>query len=68
MSNCRPTPLSSARTRIKILLRLNAVSYRKYDPQVGRRVSSMATPIKFGYMIDFRNPPGSSLSFADLYR
>ncbi len=28
----------------------------------------MATPIKFGYMIDFRNPPGSSLSFADLYR
>jgi alkanesulfonate monooxygenase SsuD/methylene tetrahydromethanopterin reductase-like flavin-dependent oxidoreductase (luciferase family) len=28
----------------------------------------MATPIKFGYMIDFRNPPGSPLSFGDLYR
>jgi alkanesulfonate monooxygenase SsuD/methylene tetrahydromethanopterin reductase-like flavin-dependent oxidoreductase (luciferase family) len=27
----------------------------------------MATPIKFGYMIDFRNPPGSPLSFAELY-
>ena len=27
----------------------------------------MATPMKFGYMIDFRNPPGSPLSFAELY-
>ncbi|HXZ87718.1 MAG TPA: LLM class flavin-dependent oxidoreductase [Candidatus Binataceae bacterium] len=27
----------------------------------------MATPVKFGYMIDFRNPPGSPLSFAQLY-
>jgi alkanesulfonate monooxygenase SsuD/methylene tetrahydromethanopterin reductase-like flavin-dependent oxidoreductase (luciferase family) len=27
----------------------------------------MTTPMKFGYMIDFRNPPGSPLSFAELY-
>lgn len=28
----------------------------------------MATPIKFGYMLDFRNPPGSPLGFAELYK
>jgi alkanesulfonate monooxygenase SsuD/methylene tetrahydromethanopterin reductase-like flavin-dependent oxidoreductase (luciferase family) len=27
----------------------------------------MATAIKFGYMVDFRNPPGSRIGFAELY-
>ena len=27
----------------------------------------MATAIKFGYMVDFRNPPGSQIGFAELY-
>ncbi|HUY84518.1 MAG TPA: LLM class flavin-dependent oxidoreductase, partial [Steroidobacteraceae bacterium] len=27
----------------------------------------MAKSIKFGYMLDFRNPPGAGLEFAELY-
>ncbi len=27
----------------------------------------MRAPIRFGYLVDFRNPPGSALGFAELY-
>src|SRR5512139_4024094 len=27
----------------------------------------MSAPLRFGYFLDFRNPPGSGLSFAELY-